>query len=1753
MRKHIRSFLVYVGVGMLLLTGFESYAQTLLKHNWYFGNTNRSIRFNRVTNAPTLITNKAVPFGTGGSAVANDRSNGNLLFYTDGGRIYDANHRQMPNGNGLNGNVAGNQPVAICPVPGQAGKYFVFTNTANFTAGGSISYSVVDMGLFGNSAFPSPAAGDVEVKNTPIPALVGVSEGMMTIAHTSSNEFWLITQNINSRAFNATLINAASYTSSTFATLTSNAANIPTTAAHLAYHEGLRKLAVAPQDASTDAITLNFNPTTGAIGFDRIILNTGVLSTTDQAIYDIEWSATGRYIYISRHGEVGPPPIQGNVFQYDYSNSAITLAPVLPAPVFRSYGLQRGPDNRIYHLFQRTSAADPFLLGRIDSPDSVADRTHYTAAPPNLANLNFDGRQFPGFLPRDTVRLRLDFTYAGECQNSPTIFFPFVRPGADSLQWNFGDGTGASAWSPAHTYAQSGAFSVTLRAYYQGQIDSVTKPVTIRAFALTLQMTSDTTACREEFPPPRGSAAPADQFRVKVTVQGGTASSIVWSNGDLGDTLTPDSAGYYYVVVTDIGGCSAYAGVNVREYGLQSQRFNKWYFGNRAGIDFTIQPPRALNESVMNAPEGCAIVCDPNGNAIFYTDGVTVFDKTHVAIATNIGGNTASTQSSLIIPLDSTLFYIFTTQAINGSDSLQLNYSLFDLKRNGGRGEVVQQEILMFMKSTERLTASGRWLVVHEMGNSTFRSYPVSRAGIGNQVYSDEGTDHSAAIQQNGEGYMKLGPRNLLAVPISTPGVSNRIEVFTLSDTTGRLRDYKNINLNEPNGSIYGLEFSPAGRKMFASVRYSGGTSAIYEYSIDSLLRIRFRQRIAVAADIGAIQVAPNGQILVATNSAANNTSLGMIIASEDTLQLSTFNLQGFTLAAGTNSRLGLPNFRQQNSDPLGGPGITVTGLCAGDSTRFSATPRDQIDEYNWRVFRDGSFLQQSNQATFAALLPGPGNYSVTLQLHNRCAPDTTMSENFVITPPPANPGRGVPLCNTPTVDLDANPTNVAGLTFQWDTGETTEVLTVSDQGAYQVVITDQLGCTTTGRFLAADSRPIYDLGPDLTICEDNSTPALNVANPGMTYRWTIDGVPASTSAVQAIDVTTAGVFRYEVTVTDPFTTCFRTEDKVYSIKASPDFFMSGVNPTSCGTATGSISINLRSTATGGPLYSYFISGPGGTSANDLDRTAPNIFTVSNVPAGTFSAVVQDQISGCTISQSFGLSDAGYSASAAVVGPNCDPVTLRVTTATVAVPATFPVTYTATNGATGAVVTGTGPAPGPAFNITQPLTAGTYTIQVRDAGGCIFSFNHSVTPDPVPAITITPDMCNLTLTAAGANAATYQWSANPAIGLAGNFNGQNLARMTSNSGNVTYTVTGNTGSCNGTQSITLNVANIPTPTLAQTTECADNATITVTPQGTFNYRWFNNGTYDPTLGGPVVQIGLPENGRRYEVQIFEPQSGCVRNSAPLTASVVGVVDASLSSTPPCDDDQPITLTVATVAVGATFAWTRDGVALPLVTTPTTQQTAEGRYQVEVRKSSCRATSSLLITRAPLPEGSLGNIAVICDDPENQDPSTASVDLDPGIFVAYDWLKNGASLNYTQRVYTADSKGAYEVTITDARGCKNKDEIDVRNECLPKVNAPNAFRPGSARVNKDRPDLSNGEFWIFTRFIEDEQFKVFIFNRWGEMVYTSGDRNFQWNGGYNNDLSKPLPPGTYSYVVQYVSAFRPDQGVQEKRGGVALLR
>lgn len=1726
----------YLLSSLLVIASLPGLAQELARYNWYFGNSTSGIRFNRSTGQATNVTNQATPFspGLGGSGVASDNATANLLFYTDGAVVYDATHRVMPLTAGLTGNTFGNQPSAICAIPGQPNKYYIFTNMANFTAGGTISRLVIDMNQFGNAAFPSPATGSGEGTVTIVPGLANRSEGMMIVPHSNGTDFWLLTQQVNSQIYSATLINAATYTTGTFTTTNTLGIGLSITAANLSYKANLKKVAVSPQDASVDAHILNFDDATGTFSFDRYILNSGLPTTTNQAIYDIEWSLTGQFLYLSRHGE---PGINANVFQFDYSNTTTTLAPVISTPIFRSYGLQMAPDSAIYHLYQATSTG-PFLVGRLTQTDSVASEVIYTPSPFVVAT-DFNGKQFPSFLPKANVNLVVDFTTIGSCQNTPVTFFPDVTPGADSLNWTFGDGSDTTAWSPIHTYEQAQTFSVTLTAFYKGQSQAVTKPLAITAFPLQLQLVQDTTACRSEFPPPRGTSSP-EPFTVTVQTTGGTPTSFIWSNGDTGPTLSPDSAGYYYVVVSDASGCSAYAGVNVKEYGLQDQRSNVWYFGNHAGIDFNTGAPVALNNSAMTAPAGCSIICDRNGQAIFYTDGDKVYNKNDIEIATGIGGNNPSSQSALIVPVpgDETLYYIFTTQEISNG-RYELRYSLFDIKPNGGTGSVVKQNILLYSKSTERITASANWLISHEFGNNTFRAYPVTVQGIGMPVFSSIGSDHSFTPVENGEGYIKLGPRNNLAVALSTPGTSNIVELFHFNDSTGTLNNYRKIDLNQATGQVYGVEFSPGGNKLFATVKGSPSPSFVYEYFLDSLEHPYKRRPapLSIPAEVGAIQIAPDGQIYMAIN---GSNVLGTISADDDTTRVSSINVSGFTLAGGTTSTLGLPNFIQQISNATGGPSMTFTGVCVGSPTEFVGTPTDAIDQFQWFFGDGGSDTQAAPSHTYAAA----NTYTVSMNLINRCGLDTTLVRPITIFAPPPRPTvtPATALCNGP-ITLDANSANLPGLTYDWNTGDTTKTVTLNVPSFITVTNTDTNGCSSTAQSIVGDNRPQLDLGPDLTICEDNSVTALDALNPGNTYTWTVNGGSPSATQQRVVDVTTPGVFTYQVVVTDPVTTCTLTEDKVFTINVSPSFTLSGSPPSACNTPDGSITLQLNASSPAGGPYSYFLTGPSGFNQQGIDQVAPSApITFGGQLAGTFSGIVTDQISGCTISQAFGLSDpVAYSISTSIVGTNCAPVTLNVSSS----PAASLNQFMITNSGTRAVIGPTTLSPTVSNFNTTPLDSGAYVIQTRDVGNCIVTTPVIVDPDPKVPTTITQDLCGTPASiTASAPGAFYSWTG-PGIStpvLTGQLN-----IPPSQSGSLTYQVVATAaGQCPNTRSITVNVEAPFTPTFSQTDPCATSIIVTAAPSGNYTYRWFREGVFQSTLGGQQITLPQSEDQVLYSVTLVSTINGCARPSAPRDVSIVGTVTAAVTATPACENDQPFTLTATTNnPAGSAYAWfyNNSATALAGATASTLSRTEAGRYKVEISRTICKATAELQIIKAPIPVGVLPDRALICNDPDNLDPATSKIDLDPGSFSQYNWLRNDVPLGYTQQVYTADRDGIFKVEITNSFGCVAPDQTEVVVDCVPRIDAPTAFRPSSS-------SLSNKDFSIFTFFITD-QFQVFIYNRWGELVYQSNDRSFKWNG--TTTTGQPAQSGTYAYVVKYISSFRPEKGVQEKRGGVVLLR
>lgn len=1726
-------------------------AQNFSGHNWYFGNSNLGIRFSRSDNSATLISNKA-NLGPGGSAVATDPVNGNLLFYTDGANVYDVTNTVMPNGSGLSGNTSGNQTVVAAQVPGSTTRYYVFTSTASGAAGGTVSYSIVDMAAFGNATFPTPAIGDVTGKNNVIAGIPNRSEAMLIVPHANQRDFWLITHengtpNYSVTLFDNTMVGPVSTTNVTLG-LIENAVNF-------SYHPGSGRIAVSPLEGNRDIEVIDFDPSTGALTFVQRLLNTAVSSTVNPAIYDTEWSNSGQYLYISRHGEAGIP---GDVLQYDLLNPTTTLTSVLPGSIFQSYGLQMAPDSAIYHLYQAASGG-PFLLGSLTNTDTIASTVVYDPTAFS-SNPNFGGMQFPSFAPRDSIEFTVDFISEGNCSNTPVSFYPTVVPAADSLVWSFGDGTFANEWSPVHTYTQGGTFQVDVIAFLNGDTARASQPLSITQFDLQLTLVQDTTACACELPVNNGVGGcpndTSDDFAVSVQAQGGTPQYQWFGPGGMllgqtTETLRPDSAGYYYVVAT-IAGCSAYAGVNIKEYDSLDQRANIWYFGQNAGINFNPLPknPAVAISGPLNTPEGTSVISDRNGQVIFSTDGYNIFDKlgNDITPPGGIGGDNTSTQSALIIPVpgDETLYYIFTTKEIYGTGTFEVRYSLFDLKLNNGLGGLAEYNQLLFANSTERITGNANWLIAHEYGNNSFRAYRITAGGISNPIISSIGSDHNITVAENGQGYMKLGAQNRLVVALSTPGVSNVVEIFDFIDSTGMVTNFRTADLGSTTGQVYGVEVSPAGNKLFAVLKDANST--MYEFAFDTLGNPYLQQSVPQSGELGAIQMGPDGQLYVAINGSSN---LGMFTAQEDTTLLSPIGaLQSFPLAGGTTSTLGLPNFIQTIANPTSTPNFSFTGLCLGDSTYFTAVGKDPaIDKFDW-VFGDGQTAIDSG-AQIAHLYAAPGTYQVVLTIRNKCeTPVGTFTQQVVINDVPPDPSTAVVLCTGAAV-LDANPQDLPNFSYVWSTGDSTETITVNQQAMYTVTVTDALGCSTDGTIMAADNRPQVELGPSTTLCQNTPVAPLDAQNPGATYAWELNGAPSGTTQTQSVNTSAFGMFEYKVEVTDPVTNCFVRDSITYTINESPTFNVTNNSPIACNSTTGEITLSFTTPL--GSLFSYFISGPTPVPSGTDQPSGSAITTAPNLAAGTYGVTVSDQVTGCATITTTGINSDALTVDPVTQLGKCDPIALEVTLNATPGPLNFPISYRVIDNNTAAVVeTGSSPA-GPTFSTDPaglPSNNQQYVVEVTTFDNCVAtSLPVTINQDPTVSVAFTQDPCSepVTITATGGD--TWLWTG-PGTIADPTASTLSVAGLPQGSNTFNLTVSG-AGFCALDTAITVNVNNNIAASFTQSDQCSDQVTLTASPSGPYTYRWFRNGTMIP--GGQQIIATLADNGVPYYVDVVNTVSGCIFTSPELIVNVSGELQFTLTGTPPCEG-QPFTLTATPNQTGVTYEWALDGAVLSGQTASTLVETRGGLYDVSVTSANgaCTVTQNFNVVPSPVTAGSLPGSGIICPDPANPDPLTREVTLDAGAdFTSYNWFRDGSALGETSQTYTATEAGVYSVDLMNIYGCPSSDETLLIEDCTPRVAGPNAFRP-SSNVQASG-EYTNRSFKLFTFFIDDEGFEVFIFNRWGEMVYHTTERDFRWNGGYNNSASQPLPTGTYTYVVRYRSSYRPQQGIQEKRGGVVLLR
>jgi outer membrane protein OmpA-like peptidoglycan-associated protein len=292
---------------------------------------------------------------------------------------------------------------------------------------------------------------------------------------------------------------------------------------------------------------------------------------------------------------------------------------------------------------------------------------------------------------------------------------------------------------------------------------------------------------------------------------------------------------------------------------------NIWYFGDGIGLDFNQNPPALLTNGKMITNEGCSSISDENGNLLLYTDGIKVWNKNHQIIpnADDLHGHFSSTQSGIIAkkPESDSIYYVFTVDAVE-QGLRGLEFAEIDISKNNGIGEVIQKHQQLLPNTAEKVTGIAHengidfWIITHQWRTNAFYAFLVTKNGVRKKgTISKIGAFHEGN-SSNALGYLKASPKgDRLALAINHKG---DFELFDFDNSTGKITNP--ITLTTIIGNPYGVEFSPNGQFLYTSSAFAGEINQ-YDLTAKDLEKSKINLRKADTKTVGALQIAPNGQI----------------------------------------------------------------------------------------------------------------------------------------------------------------------------------------------------------------------------------------------------------------------------------------------------------------------------------------------------------------------------------------------------------------------------------------------------------------------------------------------------------------------------------------------------------------------------------------------------------------------------------------------------------------------------------------------------------------------------------------------------------------------------------------------------------------------------------------------------------------------------------------------------------------------------
>ncbi|WP_192579011.1 SdrD B-like domain-containing protein [Fibrisoma limi] len=707
------------------------------------------------------------------------------------------------------------------------------------------------------------------------------------------------------------------------------------------------------------------------------------------------------------------------------------------------------------------------------------------------------------------------------------------------------------------------------------------------------------------------------------------------------------------------------------------------------------------------------------------------------------------------------------------------------------------------------------------------------------------------------------------------------------------------------------------------------------------------------------------------------------------TYSVTVTSANGCTATASTTLQQDVttPTVAASNNGPI---------TCAQTTAAVSATASEAVT-YAWSG--PGGFTSTAQSFTTST----PGTYTVVVTAANGCtaATSTTIFNNTATPDVTATVSNTITI-NQPTATLTASSTT-PGVTYQWNTGETTATISVSAAGTYSVTVTAPNGCTaaTTTTVVSDTAAPSVTASVSNTLtCAQPTATISTTATPGVTYRWNTGATAAS------IVVSEAGT--YSVTVTAPNGATAATTTTVVSDTTAPSVTASVSNTLTCAQPTATIS----TTASPGVTYQW--------------STGETTATISVSAAGAYTVTVTAP-NGCTAATTTTVVSDTATPDVTIAASNT--LTCAQPTATLTASSTTPgVTYQWNTGETMATI--------------SVSAAGTYSVTVTAPNGCTAATTTTVVSDTA-APSVTASVSN-TLTCAQPTA-TISTTATPGVTYRWNTGEVAPSILVGSAGVYSVTVTSANG-CTATATTTV-VSDTAAPTLtvgvSNTLTCAQpTATISTTASPGSTYLW-STGANTPSI---LVSVA-----GTYSVTATTP-NGCV-------ATAIGVVEQNFL--PPTNvtssNTGPLTCTLTTVTVsasssapGITYSWSGPGGFTANTQSFTTS--VAGTYSVTLTGiNGCTAVTSTTVQQDVVAP----NVTATNSGPLTCTLTTAAVSATANEAVTYAWSGPGG-ITSTAQSFTTSTPGTYTVVVTAANGCTATTTTTIQiNQAAPTVTATNS--------------------------------------------------------------------------------------------------